>query len=160
MDSKNTKAMARPRTKRLSKKINPVSGTGAHSQALKSSSAIPSQTRAQVRGRDCESAVEKYFLEIGFSLFSKRLKTPFAEVDLVFTKNRKTYLIEVKSLGQLDFSLVRISKAQKMRLLRARIWLESLWNRDAALAFAYVLTNGEIFIFNEAGEELNLKNET
>lgn len=156
MDSKNTKATARPRIKLLSKKISPASFTEKPSQALKSSS----QTRAQVRGRACESAVEKYFLEKGFTLFSKRLKTPFAEVDLVFIKNRKTYLIEVKSLGQLDFSLVRISKAQKERLLRARIWIESLWNRDAALAFAYVLTNGEIFIFNEAGEELNLKNET
>ena len=160
MDSKNTKATARQHTKRLSKKINPVSGIGVLSQALKSSLPTLSQTRAQVRGRDCESAVEKYFLKNGFSLFSKRLKTPFAEVDLVFTKNRKTYLIEVKSLGQLDFSLVRVSKAQKERLLRARIWIESLWSRDAALAFAFVLTDGQIFIFNDAGEELNLKNET
>lgn len=160
MDSKNTKATARPRIKLLSKKISPASSTEKHLPELKSSLQTLSQTRAQVRGRACESAVEKYFLEKGFTLFSKRLKTPFAEVDLVFIKNRKTYLIEVKSLGQLDFSLVRISKAQKERLLRARIWIESLWNRDAALAFAYVLTNGEIFIFNEAGEELNLKDET
>lgn len=108
---------------------------------------------------DCESAVEKFFCELGFALFSKRLRTPFAEVDLVFIKNQKTYLVEVKSLGRLDFSLVRISKAQKDRLLRARIWMEALWNRDAALAFAYVLHDGTIFIFNEAGEELNLKNE-
>ncbi len=159
MDSKNTKATARLRTKRLLKKTSPASGIEKPSRGLKNLLTIPSQTRAQVRGRECESAVEKLFLENGFRLFSKRLKTPFAEVDLVFTKNHKAYLVEVKSLGQLDFSLVRISKTQKERLLRARIWIENLWNRDAALAFAYVLTNGVIFIFNEAGEELNLKNE-
>ncbi len=98
-------------------------------------------------------------MRLGFELFSNRLRTPFAEVDLVFTKNKKVYLIEVKSLGCLDFSLVRISKIQKARLLRARLWLESLWASEVTLAFAYVLKDGAIFIFNEAGEELNLKNE-
>ena len=116
-------------------------------------------TRAQIRGHECEALVENFFCNYGFDLFSKRLKTPLAEIDLVFIKNNKTYLIEVKSLGRLDFSLVRISRSQKERLLRARIWIESLWGRETALAFAYVLPNQTIFIFNEAGEELNLKNE-
>ena len=155
MALKNIKAMRPPSINHLSKSTNLAIGTEELLLASKSTY----NKSSQARGLECEALIEKFLVRLGFELFSNRLRTPFAEVDLVFTKNKKVYLIEVKSLGCLDFSLVRISKIQKARLLRARLWLESLWASEVTLAFAYVLKDGAIFIFNEAGEELNLKNE-
>jgi Holliday junction resolvase-like predicted endonuclease len=115
--------------------------------------------KAHEHGKECEKQVETHLTALNFRLKSRRFKTPYAEVDLVFIRARCLLLVEVKSLGRLDFGLVRITWKQKDRLLRAREWFEGYFNCETALAFAYVLPSREIFIFNEAGEELNLKNE-
>jgi Holliday junction resolvase-like predicted endonuclease len=114
-------------------------------------------------GEQSEEAVEKYFQSLGFQVWGRRLRTPYAEVDLVFCrikeesiKENQLYLVEVKSLGEQDFSLARVSRKQKGRLLRARLYFESRFECEVGLAFAYVLRSGQIILFNEGGELLTL----
>lgn len=87
-------------------------------------------------------------------MIAGRWKTPFAELDLVFKKQNTVYIFEVKSLGSLDFGLVRVSGRQRQRLLNARNWLESQMDSEVSLAFAYVLPDNEILLFNFQGEKI------
>lgn len=74
------------------------------------------------------------------------MKTPFAEIDLIYQVERKLFLVvEVKSLGQFDFIQHRVSSRQKQRLLRARSYLESQWKSEIMLWWAYVYQN-EVYI--------------
>jgi Holliday junction resolvase-like predicted endonuclease len=107
-----------------------------------------------VRGEQSENLVSEFLSRHGFYFVASRWKTPYAEVDLVFKKRDEFYIVEVKSLGKLDFGLVRVSAGQKQRLLRAREWLESQTGSGVALAFAYVLPDKEILLLNADGEAL------
>ncbi len=51
-----------------------------------------------------------------------RLKTPFAELDLLFKKGPKHYLVEVKKLDS-DFSRSLVEKRQMERLRQAYLYL-------------------------------------
>jgi Holliday junction resolvase-like predicted endonuclease len=67
--------------------------------------------------------VQKYFESKGYECVFKRLKTPFAEVDLVMSLHHEKILIEVKSLrSELD-PITAVSYAQKKRLERAFYFL-------------------------------------
>lgn len=108
-------------------------------------------------GEESEAKVLEFFIKQNFIHIASRLKTPFAEVDLIFKHRSVLYMIEVKTLSSLDFGLARVGYRQRQRLLQARLWLEGRENCDVALAFAYVLRDGQILLLNESGDELTWK---
>jgi putative endonuclease len=157
MNSIRTK-VTRPRiTKSSSKFIAHASSIASTSQALKN--IFKSTYQAHKKGFESENRAAVELSRKGFQLLATRWKTPFAEIDLLFEKDgdegAELFMVEVKSLGRLDFGPVRVSRAQRERLLRAREWLENKYNCATALAFAYVLADGEILLLNAEGEELS-----
>ena len=65
---------------------------------------------AQERGIWAEEVAMNYYLEQGYKLKGHRVKTLFAEIDLVFEKSNKVTLVEVKTLGPRGFLHQRIKK--------------------------------------------------
>jgi putative endonuclease len=84
-----------------------------------------------------------------YRLLHQRLKTPFAEVDLVLRSPRgELTLVEVKSVTSFDFLHVRLTGRQKFRLRRALIWsLEK--DPTARLELAVVSQQGDVLIFKD-----------
>lgn len=67
------------------------------------------------------------------------MKTPFAEVDLLFRSLRGTLvLVEVKSANSEVFYSVRISKNQKQRLIRAAAFLSERFGCLVEIHWAFV----------------------
>ena len=103
-------------------------------------------------GIQAERLVQRHFESKGYILRNSRLRTPFAEVDLVMEGRGEILLIEVKSLSQPDLIAFRIPWRQKGRLSRARAWAENWLECEVRLIFAFVDKTHKIFLFN-GGEE-------
>ncbi len=81
--------------------------------------------RAHKKGHWAEGLVKSAFLSWKWELLIERWQTPFAEVDLVFVKDHKLMMVEVKTLSNYDLAPYRLSLKQKNRLIRAHSWLQS-----------------------------------
>lgn len=98
------------------------SGTARVSRALKNT------VSKQEKGIDSELIVQRYFEARGYECLYTRLKTPFAEVDLVMSRIKEdriqeNILIEVKSFkSELD-PMNAVSYLQKKRLEKAFYFL-------------------------------------
>jgi putative endonuclease len=80
----------------------------------------------------------------------QRLRTPFAEVDLLFRREAGALLmVEVKTLSRFDFLLHRISPRQKERLFRARLYLQSQYREAVEINWAYVSHNGDVLVIED-----------
>ena len=79
-------------------------------------------------------------------IVARRLRTPFAEVDIVATdRTRERYLmVEVKTQCAAPWSDGIIARAQMKRLRRAREWLECEHRRPVAAALALVSREGRV----------------
>ena len=96
------------------------------------------------RGLFCEERVVEYFLALGFLLVGRRVRTPFAEIDILFRDLKgRLVLVEVKSVLSFDYLPARMGPRQKRRLLRA---LEYFLARGelARLEFAVVSQEGAV----------------
>lgn len=94
-------------------------GIGELSQALKSSF----KTKNQWLGYSAEAAVIKLFQKHGWTLEGQRFKTKIAEIDLVFSKDNRVLLVEVKKLNDAWHAFERISSKQQLALKKNHIFL-------------------------------------
>jgi putative endonuclease len=79
------------------------------------------------------------------------VKTPYAEIDLLFrTPDRKNLLmVEVKTANQTTFYNARISPRQKFRLKGAAMFLAARFNCLVEVHWAFVTRFGEITIIDD-----------
>lgn len=67
--------------------------------------------------------VVEFYLREGYRLLHQRLKTPYAEIDLVFkSSSGHVILVEVKAVTAKIFYGARLSLKQRQRLRRAFEW--------------------------------------
>lgn len=97
------------------------------------------------RGLESEFLVEKHLRQKGWRLVARRWKTPWAEVDAVYTRKDQILLVEVKSRGSLAHLDRAISRRQKQRLLRVLENLVEVYSHQEVLFhLALVLPQGRI----------------
>lgn len=94
--------------------------------------------KAHQVGLESEGLVKKYFLSEGYQLLGERIRTPFAEVDLVLSKADLLLIVEVKSLSNSDFFIQRVSKRQKLRLKNAQIYFQEKYQKLVEIIVVYV----------------------
>lgn len=125
-----------------------ASFTGAHSRALKNTSKDIHWAHQQ--GLDSEKHVRKYYETRSYECLAERVKTPFAEVDLLFkTPLGNLLMVEVKTANQAEFYTYRITTKQKARLLRALQFLTERYGLLVEIHWAFVTKEGEITIIED-----------
>lgn len=117
------------------------------SPALKNTSEI---YWAHKRGLESEKYVQKYYEKRGYELLAQRLKTPFAEVDLIFkTPEGHALMVEVKTTNLSEFQNFRISQRQKNRLIRALQFLTARLDSLVEVHWAFVTKEGDVTIIED-----------
>jgi Holliday junction resolvase-like predicted endonuclease len=81
-------------------------------------------------------------------MIAHRLRTPYAELDLVFETREGFTVIEVKSVGADLWGRPPLTRSQRIRLERARFWLESRARAKVRLLLACVTESGVIAYFD------------
>lgn len=103
-----------------------------------------------MRGFECEQIVIQYYQNKGYRLWQQRMKTPFAEIDLVFvTPQKHCLIVEVKSVTSTDFIPYRISKKQKQRQARALIFLAEKNNKLVEAHWAFVTKDDQVLVIED-----------
>lgn len=127
--------------------------TAAPLRESKNTSANPAASPchwAHERGLQSENHVLKYYQQKNYTLLGQRVKTPFAEVDLLFrTPQGHLLMVEVKTANLSAFQSFRISQRQKARLLRALQFLAARWDMLVEVHWAFVTKEGEITVFED-----------
>lgn len=99
---------------------------------------------------ESEGHVIQFYQQLGFELLSQRVKTPFAEVDLLFrSPEGHVLMVEVKTANTPDFQPYRIAARQKKRLLRALIFLAEKLDSLVEVHWAFVTKNGEVTVIED-----------
>lgn len=81
---------------------------------------------------------------------AQRVKTPFAEVDLLFrTPENHVLMVEVKTNNVLAFQNHRISYRQKTRLIRALQFLAEKLDSLVEVHWAFVTKEGKVTIIED-----------
>ncbi|MBN2854297.1 YraN family protein [Patescibacteria group bacterium] len=77
--------------------------------------------RRRELGKKGELMVEKYYLNLGYKLLERNWRSGKKELDLIFSKNKKIFFVEVKSrnFNYLDFKEVPLNKSQVKNLKEA-----------------------------------------
>lgn len=105
---------------------------------------------AHQRGIDSEKAVQNYYLKKGYEVLGQRIKTPYAEVDLILkTPQGHALMVEVKTTNLCEFQNYRISRNQKCRLLRALQFLSDKLETLVEVHWAFVTKEGEVTIIDD-----------
>lgn len=103
---------------------------------------------AAAKGEWAEAQVIRHFKK--FKLLHQRLRTPFAEVDLVFQMSpREVLMVEVKALRSFDFLPQRISTKQKQRIFRARTYYQEKFRSLVVLNWAFVNEVGDVLVIDD-----------
>ncbi len=78
------------------------------------------------RGLYAEYLVYQYFLKDGYKFYGHRMKTPMAEIDLLFGERAvdRVIAIEVKTSSNEAFLAARVTARQKMKLRAAQSFLQ------------------------------------
>lgn len=100
-------------------------------------------------GLHCEEKVRGHYESLGYDLLFHRLKTPFSEIDLVFSKGELRILVEVKSSADGFWGNIRVGHRQKARLRRAYRYLLSSWKLEMEFHLALVDRNGHVEVLKE-----------
>lgn len=102
----------------------------------------------QIQGLQSEFLVSQYLHQKNYHVIYHRLKTPFAEVDLLI-ENQKNELaiVEVKTLLHQEWMAERVSSRQKQRLVRASFWLQEKNQKPCIVLLAFVY-NQQIKIYS------------
>jgi len=74
---------------------------------------------ARLSGRRAEMIAALWLLAKGYRILGFRLKTPFAEIDLLVLRGRVLAGVEVKTRASLEASLAAVGVDQRLRLRRA-----------------------------------------
>ena len=74
---------------------------------------------ARASGRRAELVAALWLMAKGYRLLGFRLKTPFAEIDLLVLRGNVLAGVEVKTRASLEASLAAVSADQRQRLRRA-----------------------------------------
>jgi|GEM_PF-4723237 len=114
MDLKNTKATEHCTNVNKFKHLVQVRGIAKASEELKNTSV--NYSKSQALGYRAEQNVIKLLQSENWILCFHRLKTDIAEIDLIFEKNNKVLLIEVKTLNNSWRAFERIQKKQLSKL--------------------------------------------
>ncbi len=85
------------------------------------------------------------------NIIGHRIKTPFAEVDILFRSSKGALvLLEVKSLSKWVWLESRVTKKQSDRLKRAAAYIENRYNESVQICMAYVIQNKIFYLALEA----------
>ncbi|MGZ3779067.1 MAG: YraN family protein [Pseudobdellovibrionaceae bacterium] len=105
---------------------------------------------AHQRGLESEKHVQEFYFKKGYVLLAQRLKTPFAEVDLIFRSPAgHALMVEVKTTNISEFQNYRISQYQKRRLMRALLFLTERLNSLVEVHWAFVTKEGQVTIIED-----------
>jgi putative endonuclease len=74
---------------------------------------------ARLSGRRAEVVAALWLMAKGYRILGFRLKTPFAEIDLLALRGKVLAGVEVKTRGDLEASLAAVGAEQRSRLRRA-----------------------------------------
>lgn len=129
--------------------MDPATTTASPSPALKNTSA--KSYWAHDRGLNSEKFVQLHYEKKRYFLLRQRLKTPFAEVDLLFRSpdGRHLLLVEVKTANQGTFYNTRITRRQKYRLFGAASFLAERFRTLVEVHWAFVTKTGEVTIIED-----------
>lgn len=117
--------------------------------ALKSTSS-PKIYWAHQRGLDSEQCVLNFYHHKGYQVLAQRLKTPFAEVDLLFrSPEGHILMVEVKTANLAIYQAHRISWKQKARLMRALQFLAARFETLVEVHWAFVTKDGVVTIIED-----------
>jgi putative endonuclease len=73
---------------------------------------------ARVSGRRAEVVAALWLMAKGYRILGFRLKTPFAEIDLLALRGKVLAGVEVKTRGNLETALAAVGAEQRSRLRR------------------------------------------
>lgn len=105
---------------------------------------------AQKRGLECEARVESFLRAKGFKTLAQRLKTPFAELDLIMqSPTGEVWMIEVKSCISPAWWQHRVGQRQKQRLLQALQFLTNTCSTPHHAVLAIVGPNDEVELIED-----------
>ncbi len=129
----------------------PAKNTEKPSPELKNSSKSRVKSLwAYERGLESEYRVKKFYEAKGFKLLKHRLRTPFAEVDLLFQSPQgQVLMVEVKSANTEDFYLFRVPIKQKKRLERAVLYMSEELGCFIEIHWAFVKNSGEVVVVED-----------
>jgi Holliday junction resolvase-like predicted endonuclease len=117
---------------------------------LRASKSTSPLCKAHQRGIWAEAVVARYFKSKNFVILKSRLRTAYAEIDLIVeSRDHEIWILEIKTLSHFDFLNVRISRKQKERLKRAHLFIQSRTSKPVRLALAYVDARGDVLLFED-----------
>ena len=96
------------------------------------------------KGLRSEELVASWFNKNGWEVLGQRIKTPYAEIDLLVIKNNIIKIIEVKSIRNKEFMSHRISVRQKQRLSQAYGYFSNKFSKTVEIEIAFVDRNENI----------------
>ncbi len=105
------------------------------------------------KGFRYEELVCSWLEHNGWKILGRRVKCPYAEVDILASKSEGKYMnetirmIEVKSVSNRDYLFLRLSNRQKVRLHQALLYFSYKWQKDIELQIAFVDSKGSIEFF-------------
>jgi putative endonuclease len=158
MALKSTKAILQPSTCKASLSTSRVCTTVVRSPALKNTSKRSAKKNAPAkpmywahkRGLISEDRVRVYYQKKFYTLIEQRVKTPFAELDLLFrTPEGHLLIVEVKTANLASFYNYKVTPRQKFRLLRAVQFLAERFSTLVEIHWAFVTKEGEITIISD-----------
>ncbi|MEN0058666.1 MAG: YraN family protein [Bdellovibrio sp.] len=135
----------------MSPRTAPVSCIARPSQASKNTSTpLPKEYWAHQQGLKSEQRVLEVYRQKGYQLLQQRLRTPFAEVDLLMRSPQgHLVLIEVKTSSLDGFQNYRLSAQQKKRLERALHFLAESFQELIEMHWAFVTREGEMILLED-----------
>ena len=99
------------------------------------------------RGLEAEQFVLEDLNKRNCAIIGERLRTPFAEVDILFRSAKgKVVLLEVKTLSKWVWLETRITKSQKTRLKRAASFIENKLGESVQVCAAFVINKKIIYL--------------
>ena len=76
-------------------------------------------TAAHLAGRRAELVAALWLMAKGYRILGVRLRTPFAEIDLLVRRGKVLAAVEVKTRTTLEAALAAVGADQRLRLRRA-----------------------------------------
>lgn len=97
-----------------------------------------------------EEKVLHHYREKGFRLLKQRLRTPYAEIDLLLEAPEDfLVMVEVKSVSDEAFISSRISRRQRSRQDKALLYLSEIYGKNVAIHWAFVMNDGNLIVLED-----------
>lgn len=92
-----------------------------------------------VVGRNNEESVVRWLIRHHWKIVGRNLRTPYGEIDILATKEKRLILVEVKTVKSFEDLEQSIRTPQRLRLERIRVYLENQSRFSVRLVLALVL---------------------